>query len=97
MEQEQILGIMKEYFAELHGPEQLKDFENIRAADLIEDSVDAVTFVMHLEDETGRDIPMAQVAAGFTGLTFQELARQLASGELGVVPGASTVPTPALQ
>ena len=86
MQQEQILDIMKAYFADLHGPEALADFETTMAVDLIEDSVDAVTFVMHLEDETGLDIPMAQVAAGFTGQTFQKLARRLASGELGIMP-----------
>ena len=52
--------------------------------DIIKDSVDAVTFVMHLNDETGLDIPMAQLAAGLTGQTFQELAPRLASGELGM-------------
>jgi acyl carrier protein len=88
MQPVQILTVMKEYFADLHGPEKLENFETIRAADLIEDSVDAVTFVMHLEDKTGRDIPMAQVAAGFTGLTFQELAAKLHSGELGVATSA---------
>ena len=80
---EQILGAMKTYFADFKEPEELRDFERIRAADLIEDSMDAVTFVMHLEDKTGRHIPMSQ-AAGLTGLTFQELARQLAAGEMGV-------------
>jgi acyl carrier protein len=80
MQQNQILEAMKAYFADLHGAEELKDFETIKAADLIEDSVDAVTFVMHLEDETGRDIPLAEVAPGFTTMTFKELASQLALG-----------------
>lgn len=73
MQQEQILAIMKAYFADLHGPEALADFETTRAVDIIKDSVDAVTFVMHLNDETGLDIPMAQVAAGFTGQTGASL------------------------
>lgn len=96
MEREQILGMMKEYFADLRGPEELENFETLKAADLIEDSLDAVTFVMHLEDKMGLDIPMAQVATGLTGMTFEELARQLASGELGVVPGTQPSPAPAL-
>jgi acyl carrier protein len=77
MQQEQILSVMKEYFADLHGPERVEDFESLRAADLIEDSVDAVTFIMHLEDKTGRDIPVSEVGPGFTSLTFKELASQL--------------------
>ncbi len=77
MQQEQILAIMKAYFADLHGPEALADFQTTIAVELIEDDVDAVTIVMHLEDETGLDIPMAQVAAGFTGQRFQEQARRL--------------------
>jgi acyl carrier protein len=77
MKQDQILVVMKEYFADLHGPEKVEGFETLRAADLIEDSVDAVTFIMHLEDKTGRDIPMSEVGAGFTGMTFKELAGQL--------------------
>lgn len=79
MEKNQILGFMKAYFADLHGPEQVEDFENLRTADLIEDSVDAVTFIMHLEDKTGRDIPLAEVGPGLTGMTFKELAGQLCS------------------
>jgi acyl carrier protein len=77
MQQDQILSVMKTYFAELHGPEELENFETLRAADLIEDSIDAVTFIMHLEDKTGRDIPTSEIGPSFTGLTFQELAGQL--------------------
>ncbi len=95
MDQEQILGIMKAFFADLHGPEVLENFETTRAADIIEDSIDAVEFVMHLEDKTGLDIPMAQVAAGFTGLTFQEMARKLAVGELGALTAGQAAPVPA--
>lgn len=95
MEREQILEIMKAFFAELHGPEVLENFETSRASDIIEDSIDAVEFVMHLEEKTGMNIPMAQVAAGFTGLTFLELAGQLASGELGALSGAQTASAPA--
>ncbi len=97
MEQAQILEIMKEYFADLHGPEVLENFETSHAGDIIEDSVDAVTFVMHLEDQTGMDIPMARMAEGFTGLTFQELAGQLASGTLGEMTDARASPAPAVQ
>jgi acyl carrier protein len=95
MEQEQILGVMKAFFEELHEPAELQNFAAIRAADLIEDSLDAVEFIMYLEDKTGRDIPTAQ-AAGFTGLTFEELARRLASGELGLLPAPRVAPSPAL-
>jgi len=77
MEQDKILSFMKAYFADLHGPEAVKDFETLRAAELIEDSVDAVTFIMYLEQKTGRDIPMSEVGAGFTSLSFKELAGHL--------------------
>jgi acyl carrier protein len=77
MEQDKILSIMKAYFTDLHGPELVENFEAIRAADLIGDSVDAVTFVMHLEDKTGRDIPLAEVGPKFNSLTFKELAAHL--------------------
>jgi acyl carrier protein len=77
VEQEQILGLMKAYFADLHGPERVENFESLRATDLVEDSVDAMTFVMHLEEQTGRDIPLAEVGPAFAGRTFRELAGEL--------------------
>jgi acyl carrier protein len=85
MQQDNILAMMKAYFAEVHEPEELRDFAAVRAGDLIEDSVDAVTFIMHIEDKLARHIPMAQ-ASGLTGMTFDELASKLAAGELGVAP-----------
>jgi acyl carrier protein len=77
MEQDKILSCMKAYFAELYRPEQVENFETLRPVDLIEDSVDAVTFIMHLEDKTGRDIPLAKVGPRFNHLTFKELAAHL--------------------
>jgi acyl carrier protein len=88
MTQEEILTTMHAYFAEFCEPEELHGFEGTLASDLIEDSMDAMTFVMHLEEKTGRHIPMSQ-AAGLTGLTFEELARQLCAGEIGVAAAAS--------
>jgi acyl carrier protein len=88
MERNQILSVMKAYFADLHGPEKVEDFETLRAGDLIEDSVDAVTFIMHLEDQTGRNIPISEVGTAFNSLTFKDLAAQLAprlTGELQVL------------
>jgi acyl carrier protein len=77
VEREQLLSLMKVYFADLHGPERVENFESLRASDLVEDSVDAITFVMFLEDKTDRDIPLAKVGPAITGLTFQELAGEL--------------------
>jgi acyl carrier protein len=77
VEQDQILSFMKAYFADRHGPDQLDNFEILRAADLIEDSMDAVTFILHLEDTTGRNIPLAEAGPRLTSLTFKELAAHL--------------------
>jgi acyl carrier protein len=77
VEQHQILSLMKAYFADQHGPEAVANFENLHAPDLIEDSVDAVTFVMYLEDKTGRDIPLSEIGPALTGPTFQVLAGEL--------------------
>ncbi len=77
MEQEQILSLMKAYFVQEHGPERGDQIETLRASDLIEDSVDAVTFIMYLEDKIGRDIPMAKIGPGLTSLTIPELAGEL--------------------
>jgi acyl carrier protein len=77
VEQEQILSLMKAYFADQFGPELVENFESLRASQLIEDSVDAITFVMYLEDKTDRDIPLAKLGPAITGLTFQELATEL--------------------
>jgi hypothetical protein len=43
--------------------------------------VDAVTFILHLEDKTGRDIPLAEVGPQFNSLTFKELAAHLCACE----------------
>ncbi len=94
MDRDQIIALMKAYFTDQLGPEAVEGFETLHASDLIEDSVDAVTFVMYLEEKTGQDIPMAEVGPALTGLTFQELAAEL--GRLltplnvpGVPPGTA--------
>src|SRR5690242_16378068 len=68
---------MKGYFANEYGPDQVQNIEDQRVSDLIADSVDAITFIMHLEEKTGQDIPLAAVGPALTGMTFRELAGEL--------------------
>ena len=46
-------------------------------SEFLEDSVDVLTFVMHLEEKLGVDIPLAKVGPALSRMTFQELAAEL--------------------
>jgi acyl carrier protein len=73
----EILGVMKAYFDEEQPPERLAHFPDVRAADLLEDSVDVITFIMHLEDKLRMNIKLAEVGPALAKMTFQELAAEL--------------------
>jgi acyl carrier protein len=70
---------MKAHFEKEQGPECLENFPNMRASDLVEDSMDAVTFVLDLESELGIEIPLDQVGPKLASMTFLELADELSS------------------
>jgi hypothetical protein len=82
VEAEQILSLMRPYF-EREQPERLQELEqsgpfpDLRAADLLEDSTDVVTFVFYLEDGLGREIKLHQVGPELTSMTFRDLADKL--------------------
>jgi acyl carrier protein len=77
MDRDQILSLMKAYFEKDLPPERLAQFATTPATELLEDSVDVMTFVLHLDDELHTEIKLDQVGPRLTAMTFQELAEEL--------------------
>src|SRR5262245_18005608 len=77
VQSDQIVRVMKVRFEKELGPEPLENFPSIRASELVEDSMDVVTFVLDLESELGIEIPLDQVGPKLATMTFQELADEL--------------------
>jgi acyl carrier protein len=68
---------MRAYIAEEQSAEQLTHFADRPVREFLEDSVDVVTFVMHLEEELGVNIQLAGVGPALVHMTFKELAAEL--------------------
>jgi acyl carrier protein len=74
---EHVLDIMKAYLADDQPDKPLDNFAQRLPTEYLEDSVDVLTFVMHLEEKLGIDIKLAQVGPALAQKTFQELAVEL--------------------
>lgn len=74
---EKVLDIMKAYLAGDQPDKPLDNFPSRLPSEFLEDSVDILTFVMHLEEKLGLDIPLAKVGPALSQMTFQELAIKL--------------------
>jgi acyl carrier protein len=74
---EKVLDIMKAYLADDQPNKPLDDFPQRLPSEFLEDSVDVLTFVLHLEEELDVDIPLAKVGPSLSQTTFQELAVEL--------------------
>jgi hypothetical protein len=77
VERDQLVGLMKAYFEKEHPPERLVQFATIPAAELLEDSVDVLSFVLYLDDELKTEIRLDQIGPELMRKTFQELADEL--------------------
>jgi acyl carrier protein len=74
---EKVLDIMKAYLADDQPDKPLDNFPNRLPSEFLEDSVDVLTFVMHLEEKLHVDIPLAKVGPSLSQMTFRELAAEL--------------------
>jgi acyl carrier protein len=77
VEPELVLEVMKAYVADDQPDKPLDNFAQRLPTEYLEDSVDVLTFVMHLEEKLGIDIKLAQVGPALAQKTFQELAGEL--------------------
>jgi len=77
MDRDQIVGLMKAYFEKEQPPERLVQFATTPAAELLEDSVDVMSFVIYLDDELHTEIRLDQIGPRLTAMTFVELADEL--------------------
>jgi acyl carrier protein len=74
---EQVLDIMKAYLVDDQPDKPLDNFPRRLPSEFLEDSVDVLTFVMHLEEKLHVDIPLAKVGPALSQMTFQDLAGEL--------------------
>ena len=77
MQAEQMLAVMKKYFDEDQPPELMARFPEVRASQLVDDSIEVITFIVYLEDELGLSIKTDQLGPAIGKMTFQELAAEL--------------------
>lgn len=77
MQEDQILGTINTYLVKEQEQESLAGFPDILASDLIQDSVDAITFMMHLEESLGIRIKAHEIGPTLSKMTFRELAAEL--------------------
>jgi acyl carrier protein len=74
---EKVLDIMRAYLADDQPEKPLDNLPSRLPSEFLQDSVDVLTFVMHLEEKLHVDIPLAKVGPALSQMTFQELAVEL--------------------
>jgi acyl carrier protein len=81
---EQVLERMQAYFAGKQPDEVMSSFASQSPRALLKESLDFVDFIVYLEEELGRDIPINQLGEGLLNKNFGELSvdvsRMLAEG-----------------
>jgi acyl carrier protein len=77
MDQATVLQRMKAYFEGTAPRETLDRFEDVKAMELFEESIDVLNFLFYLEDEFGPKIDATQVGPAMATRTFAELSAEL--------------------
>jgi hypothetical protein len=77
VDRDHILGLMKAYLEQELPPEQLLGFPNTPAAELLDDSIEVLSFVLHLDGKLGIEIPLDTLGPHLTRMNFLELADEL--------------------
>jgi acyl carrier protein len=80
---------MRTFFADKEPPEALENFADVKATDLLTESIDVIEFLMYLEDELHAKIDANQVGPALAHMTFGELASKLGDGLNEQQSGAS--------
>jgi acyl carrier protein len=84
-----VLSKMKTFFEDKEPPEALEHFADVKATDLLTESIDVIEFLMYLEDELHAKIDANQVGPALAHMTFGELATKLGEVLNEQQPGAS--------
>jgi hypothetical protein len=77
MDQQAVLSRMKAYFEGNCPAETLDRFEDVKATELFQESIDVLNFLFYLEDEFGPKIDATQVGPAMANKTFAELSVEL--------------------
>lgn len=78
MDADAILERMRAYFEGKQPEEVIAGLAGQSPRVLLKESLDFVDFIVYLEEEVGRDIPLNQIGEGLLNRTFGELAGDLA-------------------
>jgi acyl carrier protein len=77
VDQATVLSKMKAFFVDKDPPETLERFEELKATDLLTESIDVIEFLMYLEDELRAKIDANQIGPALANMTFGDLATKL--------------------
>ena len=88
VDQATVLSTMKAHFEQSRPPEMLERLEDKRAMELLEESIDVIEFIMHLEDKLGSRIDANEIGPALANMTFGELATELTRTLNEEPPGA---------
>ena len=89
MDQATALAKMKAFFVDNNPPESLERFEDVKATDLLTESIDVIEFLMYLEDELRAKIDANQIGPALANMTFGDLATKLCRVLSEQEPGTS--------
>lgn len=78
-DRKQVLEAMSEFFAENFPDIPRDNFEGMKAGEVIQQSLDLVEFVLHLEERLGVEININTLGEKLITKTFGELADDLAA------------------
>ncbi len=90
MEPQAILEIMKSYFEDKQPTEVLDGFEQQSPRALLKESLDVVEFLVHVEEQIGREIDINQIGEAMQNMKFGDLAQEVSRllAEEAAVQGA---------
>jgi len=77
VDQATVLSTMKTFFVDNNPPEALERFEELKATDLLTESIEVIEFLMYLEDELGVKIDANRIGPALANMTFGDLAAKL--------------------
>jgi acyl carrier protein len=77
VDQAVVLNEMKQFFEDREDADTLKDFSQLPAKQLLQESIDVVELIVHLEDKLNIRINSNEFGPAMANMTFGELAAEL--------------------
>lgn len=74
MSPDELLNVMKAYFAGKESPEVMAAFPTLMPQSLLRESLDVVDFIVYLEEELDREINIAELGKALVGKNFGDLS-----------------------